>query len=133
MYGFANLFAGKTAEARVELETAVRNDPDLVLRKGQLAYVYAMTGDQARARTIVEEMKKNGASEDAHQVAFAIVYIALGDKDKALSLLESAVKRHDIALLTAASPLDDPTYDPIRNDPRFVRILEQMNLARFRH
>jgi serine/threonine-protein kinase len=133
VYGFANLFAGKTAEARAELETAVRNDPDLVLRKGQLAYVYAMTGDQARARTIVEEMKKNGASEDAHQVAFAIVYIALGDKDKALSLLESAVKRHDIALLTAASPLDDPTYDPIRNDPRFVRILEQMNLARFRH
>ena len=133
VHGFANLFAGKTAEARAELETAVRNDPDLVLRKGQLAYVYATTGDAGRARAILEEMRKNGTSEDAHAVAFAIVYIALGEKDKALSLLESAVKKRDIGLLTAASPLDDPTYDPIRNEPRFVRILEQMDLARFRH
>jgi serine/threonine-protein kinase len=132
VYGFANLFAGKTAEARAELETAVRNDPDLVLRKGQLAYVYAMTGDQARARAILEEMRKNETPENEHQVAIAIVYVALGEKDKALSLLESAVKKRDIGLLTAASPLDDPTYDPIRNDPRFGRILEQMNLARFR-
>lgn len=59
-------------------------------------------------------MRRNGASEDAHEVAFAIVYVALGDKDKALALLESAVKKRDIGLLTAASPLDDPTYDPIR-------------------
>jgi hypothetical protein len=92
-----------------------------------------MTGDQARARAILEEMKRNGASEDAHEVAFAIVYVGLGEKDKALSLLESGVKKRDIGLLTAASPLDDPTYDSIRNDPRFLKILEQMNLARFRH
>jgi serine/threonine-protein kinase len=133
VYGFANLFAGKTGEARAELETAVRNDPDLVLRKGQLAYVYASTGDPGRARAILDEMRKSGVSEESHAVAFAIVYIALGEKDKALSLLESAVKKRDIGLLTAASPLDDPTYDPIRNDPRFVRILDQMDLARFRH
>jgi tetratricopeptide (TPR) repeat protein len=132
VYGFANLFAGKSAEARAELETAVRNDPDLVMRKGQLAYVYARTGDPGRARTLLEEMKSK-ASEAGHEVAFALVYVALGEKDKALDLLESAVKKRDIGLLTAASPLDDPTYDSIRNEPRFIKILEQMDLARFRN
>jgi serine/threonine-protein kinase len=132
VYGFANLFAGRKAEARTELETAVRNDPDLVLRKGQLAYVYANTGDSARARSLLDEMKKSGATEDEHEVAYAIVYVALGENDKALSLLEAGVRKHDVGLLTAASPLDDPTYDPIRNDPRFVKILEQMDLLRFR-
>jgi serine/threonine-protein kinase len=130
--GFANLFAGKHAEARAELETAARNDPDLVMRKGQLAFVYANTGDPGRARAILEEMKTK-ASENSHQVAFALVYLALGEKSKTLDLLEAAAKRRDIGLLTAASPLDDPTYDSIRNEPRFVKILEQMDLLRFRH
>jgi serine/threonine-protein kinase len=132
VYGFANLFAGRSVEARAELETAVRNDPDLVMRKGQLAFVYARTGDPNRARAILDDMKRN-VPENAHEVAFALVHISLGEKDKALDLLEAAVTKHDIGLLTAASPLDDPTYDSIRNEPRFLKILEQMDLARFRN
>jgi serine/threonine-protein kinase len=128
----AHLFAGHADEARREMETAVRNDPELVLRKGQLAYVYAKTGDSAKARAVLDEMRKAGASEAENQVAFAIPYIALGEKDKALGLLEAAARRHDIGLLTAASPLDDPTYAEVRNDPRFISILKEMDLLRFR-
>jgi serine/threonine-protein kinase len=128
----AHLFAGHTADARREMEVAVQNDSELVLRKGQLAYVYAKTGDHAKARAVLDEMRKAGASEAANQVAFAIPYIALGEKDKALDLLESAARRRDIGLLTAASPLDDPTYAEVRNDPRFINILKQMDLLRFR-
>jgi serine/threonine-protein kinase len=128
----AYLFSGKATEARREMEIAVRNDPELVLRKGQLAYVYAKTGDPVRARAILDEMRKSGASESQNQVAFAIPYIALGENDKALDLLEAAARRRDIGLLTAASPLDDPTYAPLLNNPRFNRILETMDLARFR-
>lgn len=128
----AHLFAGHAADARREMEIAVQNDPELVLRKGQLAYVYAKTGDQAKARAVLEEMRKAGASEAANQVAFAIPYIALGEKDKALDLLEAAARRRDIGLLTAASPLDDPTYAEVRNDPRFIGILKEMDLLRFR-
>jgi hypothetical protein len=79
----------------------------------------------------MEEMRRGGASEQTHQVAFAIAYIALGENDKSLTLLEQAVKRHDIGLLTAASPLDDPTYAPVRDDPRFRNIINQMGLSRF--
>ncbi len=84
-----------------------------------------------RAREILDQMKKGGASEETNQVAFAIAYIALGENDRALSLLEQAAERRDIGLLTAASPLDDPTYEPVRNDPRFLKILQKMDLLRF--
>jgi len=75
---------------------------------------------------------RSGATESTHQVAFAIAFIALGDNDKVLMLLDQAVKRRDIGLLTAAAPLDDPTYAPVRDDPRFRRILNEMDLSRFR-
>ncbi|HEX6574168.1 MAG TPA: tetratricopeptide repeat protein, partial [Gemmatimonadaceae bacterium] len=128
----AYLFNGDAAAARSEMEAAVRNDPELVMRKGQLAYVYAKTGDAARARAILDDIRKSGISEEDNQIAFAIAYIALGENDRALSLLERAAAKRDIGLLTAASPLDDPTYAPVRNDPRFIRILSAMDLLRFK-
>jgi len=127
----AHLFSGNAEAARREMELAARADPELVLRKGQLAFVYGKTGDRAKALQVIEDMRRNGASEKTNQVAFAIAYIALGENDKALTLLEQAVLRHDIGLLTAASPLDDPTYAPVRNDPRFIGILDQMGLLKF--
>jgi eukaryotic-like serine/threonine-protein kinase len=132
MTALASLFAGDSAGARNEMEIAVRDDPELVLRKGQLAYVYAMTGDRTGAMKVVEQMKREALSESSSQVAFAIAFIALGDTDQALTLLEKAARRHDIGLLTAASPLDDPTYAPVRNNPRFVAILKQMDLLRYK-
>jgi len=128
----AHLFSGNAAEARSEMEIAAQHDAELVLRKGQLAYIYARTGDPAKARMIVNQMKRSGATENANPVAFAIPYIALGEKDKALDLLEAAARSRNIELLTAASPLDDPTFAPIRNDPRFERILRETDLLRFR-
>ena len=129
--GLTHLFAGHPEDARNEIEIAAKNDPELLMRRGQLAYVYARTGDRAKAIGILDEMKRSGGREDQNQVAFAIVYIALGDNDRALSLLEQAAGRRDIGLLTAASPLDDPTYAPVRSDPRFQKILEKMDLLRF--
>lgn len=127
---FAHLFRGNTADARSEMEIAVRNDPELLGRKGQLAYVYAHTGDRQKALELLQQMKREG-SESSNQVAFALVYIALGETDRALTLLEEAATRRDDALLTAASPLDDPVYAPVRNHPRFLKLMEQMDLLRF--
>lgn len=77
-------------------------------------------------------MKQSGASETTQPVAFAIAYLALDDNSKALDLLERAEAKRDNRLLTAASPLDDPTYAPIRDNPRFIRILQKMDLWRFK-
>ena len=117
--------------ARREMELAARIDRELLLRQGQLAYVYAATGDTAQARAVLIRMQQSGAKESAHTVAFAIPYMWLGDPSRALGLLEQAEKANDVGLLTAASPIDDPLYAPVRNDPRFLQIMQRMGLSNF--
>ncbi len=122
---------GNNAEARRRIEIAAKADSEMTLRQGQLAYVYGATGDRAAATSVLKGMQANSKGEDSHPVAFAIAYLALGDTARALGLLEQAEERRDIGLLTAATLLDDPLYAPIRKSPRFLRIMQRMDLARF--
>ncbi len=122
---------GDHANARTSMELSVKADPELALRQGQLAYIYAQSGDRVAASAVLGRMKRHGVSEATHPVAFAIAHLSLGDTAKALGLLERAESKHDVGLLTAASPLDDPMYAPLRANPRFIRIMERMGLARF--
>jgi adenylate cyclase len=49
----------------------------------------------------------------------------LGDKDQALAWLEKAYNRHDLFLHMLNS---GPSFDPLRDDPRFEDLLRRMNL-----
>jgi TolB-like protein/Flp pilus assembly protein TadD len=122
---------GDAANARREMELAAKIDHELLLRQGQLAYVYAATGDRPAAAAVLDQMRKDPTAEQKHSVALAIGYLSLGDKGKALELLERAEQNNDVGLLTAASPLDDPLYAPVRNDPRFLAIMQRMGLSKF--
>ena len=122
---------GDAANARREMELAAKIDHELFLRQGQLAYVYAATGDRPAAAAVLDQMRRDPTSEQKHSVALAIGYLALGDKAKALDLLERAEQNNDVGLLTAASPLDDPLYAPVRDDPRFLAIMGRMGLSKF--
>ena len=109
----------------------MKADPELTLRQGQLAYIYAATGDRAAAESVVRRMQQKGVSEDSHPVAFAIAPLALGHTDMALDLLERAERKRDVGLLIPASPLDDPMYASVRTHPRFLAIMQRMGLSRF--
>ena len=54
------------------------------------------------------------------QVARA--YIILGDFDRALPLIEHALTAPAVEALTPAYLRYDPSWDPIRNDPRFQKL-----------
>jgi len=54
----------------------------------------------------------------------AEIYTQLGDKEKALEWLEIAYEKYAGALATLNTK---PTWDPLRGEPRFQRILKQMN------
>ncbi|MBA7600622.1 MAG: hypothetical protein GH143_00660 [Calditrichaeota bacterium] len=51
-------------------------------------------------------------------------YAQLGDKDQAFAWLEKAYKEHDGQMYRLKA---EPSWDPLRNDPRFQDLLRRMN------
>ncbi len=131
LIAFAYLGRGDAQNAVKEMETAVTFDPELALRRSQLAYVYAATGQRDKAQAIVSSLEHPQQDQYISPAALAIAYTGLGERDKALTALERAVDSHDISLLTGATPLMDKTFDPLRGDARFAKILARMNLSQF--
>ncbi|MEO8577645.1 MAG: hypothetical protein ABI556_13125, partial [Gemmatimonadales bacterium] len=131
MLADAYLMSGRTREAIPELETAVRLDPELALRKGYLAYGYGVTGQKEKARAIITNLEQPSGGRGRSGVALAVAYSGLDDHARALSALEQAVDQRDISLTTASSLVPDKIWDPIRFDPRFIEILRRMNLLQY--
>jgi serine/threonine-protein kinase len=52
----------------------------------------------------------------------ARAHVALHDFDRALPLLEHALRVPGVEVLTTAYLRLDPSWDPIRNDPRFQKL-----------
>ena len=55
----------------------------------------------------------------------ARIYAGLGEKDKAFEWLE---KGYEDRSISSADIKVDPTFDPLRSDPRFQDLLRRMNL-----
>jgi len=58
--------------------------------------------------------------------AVARIYMALGDRDYAFELLGQAAERHDQLMLNLKV---DPTFDPLRSDPRFKELQVRVGLT----
>ncbi len=128
----AYLLRGDNVNAVREIETAVRLDPELRSRRGELAYIYGKTGRVADAAQLTADLEKGGHGSTTSPVALVYAYLGTGDRDRVFAELSRAVDIHDISLGTNFSLLVDPIFDSVRDDPRFQRILERTNLARYR-
>jgi serine/threonine protein kinase/tetratricopeptide (TPR) repeat protein len=126
--GITLLMMGKHREALDAFRTAARLEPELAFRQGFLAHALAITGDTAGARAIVRRLRSPRPDGRLPYVALAIAYLGLGENENALAAMEQAVEAHDISLVTSASVLPDPIYNPIRGDARFQEIIRKMNL-----
>jgi len=121
---------GDYPQAIREMETAVRIEPNLAVRQGQLAFVYGAAGDKTRARAIVKKLTERARSERIGPFPFALAELGIGDTNAAMTALERAVEQHDIGL-TAFSVINDKMWDSVRGTPRFTRVLQRLNLARY--
>ena len=120
------MLKGLPAEAVGELETAVRLGAGPVNGEGRLAYAYAAAGRPAEARRVLKELMADARGHTVSPFAVALVHLGLGGKDEALHWLSRAVDEHATYV---ASIRVDPLFDPLRQDPRFARLLARMNLA----
>jgi TolB-like protein/DNA-binding winged helix-turn-helix (wHTH) protein/Flp pilus assembly protein TadD len=91
-----------------------------------LAYISGRSGDQAGARNAMKRLEQLDRHRPLDPLALAVAYIAVDHNDKAMACLEKAYLEHSSGL-TALKV--DPTYDPLRSDPRFLTLVTRIGLA----
>lgn len=126
--GLARAYAQghRYAEAIAELRAAIGMESQTrqAAWAAELAIVYALAGNTAEARAILKELYETG-QDSARPANVGLVHIALGELNRGFELLDIAATRRAPALLWAHV---DPRFDSVRQDPRFVTLLDRIGL-----
>ena len=112
---------GQYAAAVKAGEKGVSLAPGDPLALLSLSYVYAKAGDRQKALEILR-LQENKPSAAEYAYEFSGIYAALGDKDRALQWLER------LPHVMGIFPKVEPALDPLRDDPRFDRVLAKWGL-----
>jgi tetratricopeptide (TPR) repeat protein len=111
--------------------------PDAALRHARLGLLYAYMGRKADAiregKRAVELTPVSDDAIDGHQwlCNLALIHARVGDADEAISMIAALLREPGCVL-----PLDEESlslwdlrmrwqWDPLRNDPRFQKILAE--------
>lgn len=94
--------------------------------RSALAHALIGAGQTEPAKQILRQLEEDARTHYVSPVQLAQPYAALGEFDRALSLLEEARQQRSADLIWIGVR---PTFDPVRNDPRFQRLLAEMHLA----
>jgi tetratricopeptide (TPR) repeat protein len=119
---------GRFEDAMADIENWRRTHSGTVAW-GEQAYIYGRWGKRAEAKAAMAHfqsvLRSHPVVEPKPQLLRA--YIALGMKDQAIALLEKSYAEHSNAVISMKV---EPTYDPLRSDPRFQALLRRVGLDR---
>jgi len=88
-----------------------------------LGYAYARAGNKFEAQKRIEELKQLRKRRFVDPWAIGLVYVGLGDNDQAFAWFDRAVEEGSTYVVRLKV---DPSYDPLRSDPRFAELLRRV-------
>ena len=110
-------------EAITELQTAINLSGSSPHIKAELGHTYAIAGKITQALGILDELKRGSTETHISSYDIAVIHIGLGRKDQALEALENAYQERSEWLRYVKV---DPRLDPLRGDPRFEKLANQI-------
>jgi DNA-binding winged helix-turn-helix (wHTH) protein/tetratricopeptide (TPR) repeat protein len=121
--GLTWLHTGNPANAVAELQTARRLAPDSPHILGSLAQALAVGRQRAEHRAVLRELRELGRRRYVSPYHYAVAHLGDGNRDAALRELREAVaeRAHWAAYFRVT-----PTLDALRDDRRFLQILDQI-------
>jgi serine/threonine protein kinase/tetratricopeptide (TPR) repeat protein len=124
--GLALAQKGLLREAAASLETTLQLSPAFSLAAGFLAALYARSGDPDRAEKLIERVMASSPARYVSPACFAVYHAARGQADKMFESLQAALAQCDPYLTRMDA---EPYFEPFRSDPRYLTVLERMNLS----
>lgn len=115
---------GRGGEAVKALEKSIRLMPDSTLPQYALCFALVAAGRKGEAREVLNEMKIRAEKGYVKPYFMAMAHAALGERDAAFELFERAFAERDHWLLWFCT---EPKLAPLRSDPRFIKLLRQIN------
>ncbi len=128
--GFAHWLLGLAYMQKGMYESAIRalqksiplsgDSPD---EPASLACAYALSGKTGEARKILEKLEQQAKRKYIAPSGIAEIYGALGEKGQAFALLDKAFDERDNMMVLLKV---EPTFDPLRSDPRFTALCQRI-------
>ncbi len=114
---------GRYEEGIAEITRAIALSPSTQI-KAFLGYSYAVAGHRSEAQQILSELTSLPEQQYVAPDNLARICVGLGETDRAFEWLKQAYQDRGGWM---AYLLVDPTFDPLRSDPRFQALLHKMN------
>lgn len=130
-YAWLLAHAGQEQQARQHLETAGLSGAQDAALQLSMGIVLAILGDHEQALAIARKWEERQRISDKSLWvgSLASIHALTGDKEQAMQYLLESRDRQEMWIAF----LDDPSFDSLRSDPRFIDLVRELELPEDRY
>lgn len=113
-------------DAIAAFQDAIENSDSVPIYVAAGGHAYAVAGRRAKALKVLAGLQELSSRRYVSAYDIATIYAGLGDTADALQWLERAYQERSDGLVYLGV---DPTWDGMRSNPRFARLVRRVGLA----